>query len=184
MSDQETLKPKHRAFVEAYLRLWNATEAYLVAYPKASRATAGRNGSILLKNTDIAAAISARLKEMALDADEVLARLSDQATANVAAFFCYAPDGRVTGVNTEALQKRGHLVKKIKVDPEKIEIELYDGQNALVQLGRYHGLFTDKHDLTNAGQPFDLSAWVDVRRERLDGVAGLPEDTAAQETEG
>jgi len=36
------LSAKHRAFVEAYLETWNATEAYRCIYPKSSRDGARR----------------------------------------------------------------------------------------------------------------------------------------------
>ena len=142
-SQDKQLSDRHKGFVEAYLRTWNATSAademgYAQPYSQGHR---------LLKNVEIKAEISRRLTEMTMSADEVLARLSEQATVSIADFW-RIEDNSVISVSPDKIKLHGHLVKKMKVEPDKIELELHDGQTALIQLGRHHKLFTDKTEIT------------------------------------
>lgn len=141
------LTNKQQAFVEHYLRIWNATEAARQAGYSAK--TANQQGPRLLVNVGIQAAISARLAELKMGADEVLTRLSSHARGTMDDFV------RGDYIDLERARERGvmHLVKKFKVttttdgkdfETHRTEIELYDAQAALVQLGRHHKLFTDR----------------------------------------
>jgi phage terminase small subunit len=143
------LKPKQRNFVDAYIETMNAAEAARRSGVKDG--SAYQAGWRMLRNVEVRAAISERLEAQALAASEVLARLAQQATANIADFFVFDGD-TVRGINAEYLQMHGNLVKKITVESDKIQLELYDGQAALVHLGRYHSLFVDKTDLTSGGE--------------------------------
>ncbi len=71
------LTPKQSQFIDEYLSCFNASEAARRAgySPK----TAQEQSSRLLSNAIIRAAIEARLRESAMSADEVLARLASQA---------------------------------------------------------------------------------------------------------
>jgi phage terminase small subunit len=80
-----SLSNKRRAFVEEYLRDFNATQAALRA--GYSSRTAYSQGQRLLKNVEIKAAIDERLSELKLSADEVLIGLTEQARANIGVFF-------------------------------------------------------------------------------------------------
>jgi hypothetical protein len=74
---------KQRAFVEEYLKCWNATEAARradYAYPRQA-------GSRLLTNVDIQEYVKARVDEIAMGADEVLLGLTEQARADLGTFF-------------------------------------------------------------------------------------------------
>lgn len=143
-----TLSAKQRAFVEHYLREWNATRAALLAgySPK----TAYSQGSRLLKNVEVQAAIQVRIAELRMSADEVLLRLADQARSTMDDFV----DPESGKIDLRRAEQRGklHLVKKynhnVGEKTENVSIELYDAQAALVQLGRAHGLFTDNLDMT------------------------------------
>jgi hypothetical protein len=94
-----------------------------------------------------------------MSADEVLDRLSQQGRAEYSAYF--DEDG---AVDLKALLAagKGHLVKGTKPTKYGLEVEFYDAQTALVQLGRKHGLFQDKvtGDLTITQRP-DLSGLTD-----------------------
>lgn len=148
--------PQHQLFVDKYIELgFNATRAAMAA--KYSRKTARQQASRLLTNVDIKAAIEQRLGELTMGRNEVLARLADHARGDMRDFI---------GLSTNQLKKHpnGNLIKKVKrtvtttakddkvETEEKIELELYDAQTALVQLGRHHGLFLDKTDLTSNGE--------------------------------
>lgn len=136
-----SLTNKQRVFVEEYLRTWNATEAARIAgyaYPNVE-------GPKNLVKPSIATEIKQRIDEKSMTADEVLLRLAEQARGEHGKYL--TPEGvdlsRLLG------DGKGYLIKKVKqakVGKAKTvtEVEFYDGQSALVHLGRYHALFTDK----------------------------------------
>lgn len=147
-----TLNAKQNAFVERYLKCWNASDAARVAGYSAR--TAGQIGHELLKKPEISEAIQRRLAELTASADEVLARLTDHARGSMGDFLAIGDDGE-PGINLTAAKGAGklHLIKKAKTTRRSFgddgtevvtEIELYDAQAALVHLGRKHGLFVDK----------------------------------------
>lgn len=153
------LSLKHRAFVEEYLATWNATEAYSRVYPKASRETARRNGSVLLTNTDIAGEISLGIAERSMGKDEVLTRLADHAKADIGDFLVMADNGDVS-LDIARAEGKTHLIKKVtqrttrrKSEKSEIEetvltLELHDAQSALALLGKHHKLFVEQHEVT------------------------------------
>lgn len=86
------LTAQQQLFVEEYLRTFNATDAYLTAYPSVKRNTAASNGHRLLKeNIEIAELIQVRLSEAAMSADEVLMRLAQEARAEYAEYIITTP---------------------------------------------------------------------------------------------
>jgi len=133
------LTGKRKLFIEEYLTCWNATEAARRAGYKHPR----RQGSRLLSFVDIKDAIRARLQEKAMDADEVLARLADQGKASIAEFLKVTQDG--VAIDWITVEQKGHLVKSLTPTAHGMRLELYDAQSALVQIGRAHGLFVDRH---------------------------------------
>jgi phage terminase small subunit len=169
-----TLNKKRRAFVEHYLATWNAAEAArLAGY---SVKTARQQGSRMLTNVDIQAAIKERIAELSMGADEVLLRLTEQARAEYAQFFKVVEippsDEYPTGIydvtfDFEACQAAGkiHLVKQVKYDRNgNLEVQFYDAQTALVQIGRTHSLFKDRHDLTSGDEKIESD---DILREDI-----------------
>jgi len=96
-----------------------------------------------LRKPQILSHIEKRLQELTMDAEEVVMRLSQQATASIAEFI--TPVGNLFMIDIDKIKAKGHLIKKVKYTKDKgVEIELYDSQAALVHLGRFYGLFTDK----------------------------------------
>lgn len=142
------LSPKQLSFVEHYLACgFNASEAARRAGYSAK--TAQEQGSRLLSNVIVKALVEKRLGEAAMTADEVLARLADQARGTIADFMVR------NDLDLAAARENGklHLIKKIKRTTRSddddnlyttLEIELYDAQAALVHIGRHHKLFTDR----------------------------------------
>lgn len=85
-------------------------------------------------------------------ADEVITRLAEQARGDIANFLVV--DGDDWALDLAAIKERGYLVKKIKQGPHGPEIELYDAQAALALLGRTHGLFVDRQEISGRdGEP-------------------------------
>jgi phage terminase small subunit len=145
---------KQEFFTEYYLgeSRFNATDAAR----RAGYASPKEEGYRLKRRPDIAAAISERLAELAMEADEVLVRLAEHARGSLACFLREVNGELWPDLTTDEAKQHLHLLKKIK--PKKrvggtaedqwveteIELELHDPQAALVHIGRHHKLFTDR----------------------------------------
>jgi phage terminase large subunit len=155
------LSDRQRLFIEEYLQCWNATEAARRA--GYSLKTAYSIGSENLTKPEIKVAIENRIKEKHMQADEVLARLTQQARGAGQDFI--EVKGTLPFTNWEKLEEAGglNLIKKLKYDNDgRPEVEFYDAQVALVHLGRHLGLFVDRVELTDkngsGSSPFELPA--------------------------
>lgn len=165
-SEPSALDPQHQLFIDKYFELnFNQTKAAVAA--KYSARSARNQACRLMKNDDIRAAINSRLADQAMGRDEVLARLAQQGRGDMREFIGVKksadlnkhPEGNlikkykntITSTIVTTLDVEGNPVKE-ETKEEKIELELYDAQAALVQLGRHHGLFTDKTDFTTGGE--------------------------------
>lgn len=166
---------RQQAFVNAYLgeAMGNATEAAkLAGYSAVKRSTLGEMGSQLLKNLKVRAHIDARVDELAMTAEEVLGRLAEQARGDMGQFV----EGELYGKPKIVMKKiegeaNTRLIKRLTVTEmggaQSVQVELYDAQAALVQLGKYHKLFTDKTELTGKdGIPL-FKAYQDVDIDRV-----------------
>lgn len=138
----ERLTTKQQAFVEAYLVCgFNATEAARRA--GYSERTAYSIGWENLRKPEIAAAIQQGLADRAMPADEVLARIAEQARGTMDDFLDDAGN-----IDLSRARERGklHLVKTRSVTKEGERIELYSAQSALDLLAKHHGLFNADDD--------------------------------------
>ncbi len=106
----------------------------------------------MITNDNVKAEIDRRLAEKKLSANEVLARLSDMATSNIADFADIDEPS-----DLKRYRHKTHVIKKFKKTTTytksgdklvSIELELYDAQSALVNVGKHHGVFTDKLELS------------------------------------
>jgi len=144
------MTPKQRAFVFEYLIDFNATQAAIRAgySPK----WAGTNCDKLLKNTNILAAIDEEFQKRAMSANEVLSRMTDIAQGSAADYLTIDKHGYV-GIDLLKMKKEGklHLIKKYSVTKNGTVVELYDASAALVQMGKQHGLFPNRQELTGTG---------------------------------
>jgi len=166
----EQLTDKQQLFVESYLANgFNATEAARSAGYQGSDNTLSSVGYENLRKPEIASAVQERLNEAAMSANEVLARLSKIARGEVVDFL--DDDGKFDLQTARRLQKAG-LLKKLKtrrtskrVDSltegkgdsretletalvyEEVEFEMYSAHEALRDIGKFHKLFTDKHEV-------------------------------------
>lgn len=159
------LTNRQRLFIEEYLVSWNASDA---ARRAGYKGAANAVGSRMLANDSIREAISARMAEKAMKADENLQRLSDQARINISEFvsektrYVYDKDGNEIGeyqvfeLNWDQVKKRGHLIKSITNTQWGPRIELYDGQTALIQIGKALGVLTERVDFTSKGDKLDV----------------------------
>lgn len=138
----------------------------------------------MLQDERILAEIRRRLSESAMEADEVLARLAQQARSNIADFIEMEVEELVDDsgetqtltylrLKWEAVQKYGYLIKSIKSGQYGPSIEMYDSQKALELIGKHYGLFTDQVKLSGAvqvQQKSDLSKLSDEELEQLEAL--------------
>lgn len=121
-STEPTLKDKREAFVLAYLgsARFNASEAARIA----GYATPGQDGYRLLKNAQVRARIDKHLDGVTLSAKEVLAELTDVASAPFRDFVEV-------------------LLRDDDGDPIRVKMDLGSKVKSLELLGKHHSLFTD-----------------------------------------
>lgn len=134
---------KQRLFVEAYLGEANGNgveAARMAGYSWPDKVAAQ-----LLGKTRILAQIDARLDEAALSTNQILARLSDIATADLGDFIDITDAGGwKLALNKAKRGRRTHLIKKIKSTESGPEIELHSPMEALTLLGKYRRLFVER----------------------------------------
>lgn len=133
---------KEKAFVDAYLlNGFNATAAARAIGDSDPNA----HGSAFRSRPEVAAEIERRMAEHAMSANEVLARITAHASADMTDFI----DDSGTGLDlakAKRAQKLG-LIKSYSFSRKTgLKIELYDAQAALRDLGRHHKLFTERHE--------------------------------------
>lgn len=145
------LTNKQRVFIEEYLRTWNATAAARAA--GYSENTAYATGAENLNKPEIAAAISERLRQRHMTADEALSRTADIARFDMTEWI--DADGNLDIAALRAAGK-GHVIKKLKTtrrttvrnDVEytttTTEIEAYPADAAHDKLLRHHGQYNDR----------------------------------------
>jgi hypothetical protein len=153
----------HQAFAEAYLSTFNSAEAYHITHPKATRESCWAAGSRMLRNGKVKAIIADRLKEMAMEADEVLARFAMQARGDLSPFLKFEDGNVYLDLASPEARQYMYLVKKVQTSnrilkttiskqakeeliQQWVQIELHDPQNALTMIGRHLKLFTDKFE--------------------------------------
>jgi len=138
-----SLTNKQKAFVEEYLKDFNATKAAERAGYSGEYFTLASIGCENLKKPKIAARIKERLRETAMTADEVLMRLSEQARGMYAQYI--TPEG---GVDVAQMVEDGkaHLIKRMRDTKYGMDIEFYDSQRALQLIGEAHDMFKGRVD--------------------------------------
>lgn len=173
MASPRNLTTKQQIFIEEYLSNgYNATAAARTAGYAGGDAQLRVQGSDNLSKPNIRSRIDERLREHRLNADEVLARLSEMARGSMDDFI--DSDSGSLDLKKASKAQRLHLVKKIKSrtiisnkddsQVDETEIELYDAQKALIDLGRHLKLFTD--NLNISGQ-LDLSKLSDEELQQI-----------------
>jgi len=157
---------KQRVFVEEYLSCFNATEAAR----RAGYAYPNKQGPRMLVNVGIQEAIKARIDEKAMSADEVLVRLAAMARGDMGDFLDIGSMGFVVDLSKASEEGLTKLIKKVRqrttistskdgaeTEVHDMEIELYDAQSALVQIGKIHSLFIDRTDITSGGEKITVT---------------------------
>lgn len=140
------LHPRWRAFIEHYLTNgFNATRAYIAAGYKPDNAAV--SASQLLRNPKVAAALKLALADALMSADELRARISDDATASMLDFVS-VEDGRIKhdwqrAHDTGALRHLRKLTIKDTEHGREVRFEIVDDQKAKDQLAKMMGLYSE-----------------------------------------
>ena len=132
---------KRKLFIEAYLDCLNATEAAR----RAGYAKPGQEGHRLLKNAEIRALVQEGMKVRAMPADEVLARLSAIASADIRELFDFDDAGNMKKFKLTR-DAPLHLIKSITPTAKGLKVELHDAKAALDTLAKHHGLLVDRQE--------------------------------------
>jgi phage terminase small subunit len=135
------LTKKRKVFIEEYLKCWNGAEAARRAGYKFPR----RQASYLLTILDIQEEIERRIAEKVMSADECLIRLAEQARCIYAEYI--DKEGKIDLAKIKADGKM-HLIAGTKETKYGLQVQFYDGQSALIQIGKHHKLFTDSLELS------------------------------------
>lgn len=131
------MRKKRHLFIEEYLKCWNASEAARRA--GYSERSAGCQGHRMLESPEVQEAIQQRLDELAMSTNEVLARLTEQARADIGQFVKLVDGQLIVDIPPD----KTHLIKAIYYQSGKIKVELHDVQNALQLVGKARAMFTD-----------------------------------------
>lgn len=164
MQDEELnieLTDKQKRFVEQYCIHFNGARAAREA--GYSEETSKQIATENLSKPYLKAAISERLQELTMTADEATKRLTDMARGSIESFLDIDENGRtiIDLSKTEAKSNLG-LIKKIKQTKKEFadgaiieisnEIELHDQKDAILNLLKLHGKFVNKTDITTDGE--------------------------------
>ncbi|HEX8682129.1 MAG TPA: terminase small subunit [Ardenticatenaceae bacterium] len=167
------LTGKQRAFVEEYLKCWNASEAARLAGYSARDADS--RGCKLLKLANVRAVVQARLQERAMGTDEVLARLAEHARGSLGDYLIVEGEEGKEEVrfNLAKLVRdgKGHLLRAVTVN--KMRIEFYDAQAALGLLAKHQGLFREGAAQEENNGQMTLAEWEELITERMDDMTRL-----------
>lgn len=159
LDPESQLTEKQRAFLDGYISSgYNATEAARRCKYK----NPTEEGSRLLRNDKVKAALIVRLKERHLSSDEVLARFEDQATGTLEDFLSINKNKELV-IDIKKAKERGklHLVQEIvqqrfydkvkKAEVHETKVKLHNAQRNLSELLRVHKIIGDTdHDKTKA----------------------------------
>jgi phage terminase small subunit len=159
---EDGLNDQMRALVDAYIgpARFHITKAAIMAGYK--ERSAYEMGSRNLKRPEVRQYLNERLSEMSLSANQVLARLAEIANGSIEDLL--DEDGNF---DFKAAKKTGKLalVKKLKrkkstktepvgegeqtaiVESDDIEFEMYSSHEALRDIGKYHKLFVERHQV-------------------------------------
>ena len=135
------LTDKQQAFVFEYAQSLNGTASARAAGYQGDTNTLGVIAHENLRKTKVREAIDALLEGRAMQAAEVIGRLSDQARGIPAE--CFTVYGSLISVDFDKLREYGlmHLIKKVSYDTEgRPRVEFYDAQTALAHLFKLHNL--------------------------------------------
>ena len=171
------LNPKQQAFVTEYLKDSNATRAAKsVGY---SEHTAYVQGSRLLKNPEIQAALDRRRAKHGITAERVLAEVSKLAFSNIGDYIRITDDGQAYVDLSQCTPEQLAAIGEIKVDEsaggsgdgrrervQRTTFKTHDKVASLTLLMRHLKMLTDKVEVSGMDELADA---VSMARKRAGG---------------
>lgn len=147
------LTPKQFLFCEFLIQTSNGTlSSRLAEYKGKSDNIHAVNASRLLRNPKIRAYLKERYAEVAMDSDEVLARLAKMARASVSDFV-----DEHGIIDWEKVNKEGYVVKSITHTKGKSsKIELEGKLRALELIGKAQAMFIEKIEVEGGNKPITV----------------------------
>jgi hypothetical protein len=148
------LSQKHQQFVEEYAASGNATAAYRKVYPQSSPQSARANGTRLLANDRVAAAVAAareaRLERTRMDGDAALDGISTMARADIRQLF--DDNGNFRDMrewpNEIAASVCSVKVLRTRSGDQIIDVKIADKLRAHEDMAKAGGKLTEKHEHT------------------------------------
>lgn len=169
----KALTPKQQRFVDEYLIDLNATQAYIRAGYSARGNVAEVNAARLLRNAQVQAAITEKMKNREkrteITQDRVLRELEKIGFADIRKAVRWGDSVPVTNPETgEVLIASGislvpsdelddgtaAAVAEVSQTAQGLKIKMLDKRAALVDIGRHLGMFTDKIESTVTNNNF------------------------------
>lgn len=132
------LQPKQRAFLEAYVQCWNATEAAR----KAKYKHPNKQGPALLVNLGVRAALKEILEGTQMQPEELRGRVEARAKADMGDFLRI--DQRGVSFDLRKAKARGKLflLKKLEIKEGRVtKLEICDPLAAQHLVGQHLGLW-------------------------------------------
>lgn len=180
------LTPLQESFIEHYMRTLNATEAARLAGYAGDAPTLAVQGYQVLRSINVAPRIKEALRQRAMPVEEIVARLSDIASAGIEDI---GDVDEATGRFHVDLRKtkrvgRGHVVKGVKYSGMgQMEVTLHDSILALDKLARIHRMFGEEGGGTTINQ-LNINLTPEQRKERLAELLQIADTNADNSREG
>lgn len=192
--DERSADMKAVLFAEEYLRHnCNGTEAARACGHQGTDAALAVTASRLLKSAKVQEHLKERRREIAMEVDEIIARLADEARASMEDFL--DDDMRLDLAKGKRLRKL-HLVKEfsekvikswtrkhgaVEIEEQLVErrIKLHDAQAAKRILGQYHGILVDRVAVELPKDGRELTEVLAGEVERVTGKKVLPFEVKA-----
>ncbi len=164
MTDKNELTGKQRAFIDAYFACrFNGTEAARRAGYGGDENALAAAASRLLRSVKVKEAVANRWKAHGMTAEEVTARLTEQARGSMEDFL-YFKDGYCRpDLNAARDAGKLHLLKSASWTKEGVRVELYSAKDALDSIAKTLGMFKDQSTNLN----IDLDSLTDEQLERI-----------------
>jgi phage terminase small subunit len=139
---------KQQKFINEYLLCLNATKAALRA--GYSERTSYAIGQENLKKPEIKAEIDRIIKENTISPEEVLQQLTRMATLDMEDLYDFP--GNIPIFDAEKARANGamSIIDGFKITDKEMTIKFPNKQKALELMAKYHGLLTDKHELSGS----------------------------------
>ena len=161
MEHPDGFTDRQLAFVGWYCKLLNATRAAERAGYTGDANTLGVTGHQLITNPKIRAEVDRQLKASIPSPDELLSRIGEQATVDLAPYIRADGTVDVDKLNADGL---GHVIDGSKPGRNGPELSFTSPQAAQKMLATYHKLL-------GADVQVDVTASVDIDKGSLDALA-------------